>query len=130
MSNPGILREYKSVLDPGAVITGAGAEAVRSGSLGAAAVHWLKTNFLRTELEVGRYLRLPSEEPCECELYLSCSRVVTTLTYVPRLRERDRLELSLVEDARARSWDREVERHRAVARRIEQLLSNPGATTR
>jgi len=129
VSDPEVLRDYRSVLEPGAVIAGAGAEAVRSGALDRTAVHWLKTNFLKTELELGHCLRLPSEGPCECDLYLNCSRFVTTPAYVPRLRERRQLELTLAEDARARSWNREVERHCAVAGRIERLLADLGEAT-
>jgi hypothetical protein len=51
---------------------------------------------------------------------------VTTPAYAPRLRERRRLELSLADDARQRTWPREVERHCAIARRIEQLLLDLG----
>jgi integrase len=126
ISDAEVLRDYRSVLEPGAVIAGAGAEAIRTGALSAGAVDWLRSNFLKTELELGHCLRLPSEGPCECDLYLSCSRFVTTPAYAPRLRERHRLELSLADDARKRAWPREVERHCAIARRIEQLLSNLG----
>ncbi|VDC50062.1 tyrosine-type recombinase/integrase [Brevundimonas mediterranea] len=126
ISDAEVLRDYRSVLEPGAVIAGVGAEAIRAGTLAASAVDWLRTNFLKTELELGHCLRLPSEGPCECDLYLSCSRFVTTPAYVPRLRERHRLELSLADDARERSWPREVERHCAVARRVEQLLTDLG----
>jgi hypothetical protein len=41
-------------------------------------VDWLKSNFLKTELEPGRCLRLPAEGPCECDLYLTCAKFVTT----------------------------------------------------
>ena len=126
ISDVEVLRDYRSVLEPGAVIAGAGAEAIRAGTLPDSAVDWLRSNFLKTELELGHCLRLPSEGPCECDLYLSCSRFVTTSAYVPRLRERHRLELSLADDAKERSWPREVERHCAVARRIEQLLGDLG----
>jgi hypothetical protein len=51
---------------------------------------------------------------------------VTTPAYTPRLRERRRLELSLAEDARQRTWPREAERHCTIALRIEQLLSDLG----
>jgi hypothetical protein len=51
---------------------------------------------------------------------------VTTPAHAPRLRERHRLELSLADDARERTWPREVERHCAIARSIEQLLSDLG----
>ena len=100
--------------------------AIRAGALSAQAVDWLRSNFLKTELELGHCLRLPAEGPCECDLYLSCSRFVTTPAYAPRLRERHRLELSFADDARERTWPREVERHCAIARRIEQLLSDLG----
>lgn len=126
ISDAEVLRDYRSVLEPGATIAGAGAEAIRAGTLSAGAVDWLRSNFLKTELELGHCLRLPSEGPCECDLYLSCSRFVTTPAYAPRLRERHRLELSLADDARKRTWPHEVERHCAIARRIEQLLSDLG----
>jgi hypothetical protein len=126
ISDAEVLRDYRSVLEPGAVIAGAGAAAIRAGVLSAEAVDWLRSNFLKTELELGHCLRLPSEGPCECDLYLSCARFVTTPAYAPRLRERHRLELSLADDARNRAWPREVERHCGIARRIEQLLSDLG----
>ncbi|MBN8903741.1 MAG: tyrosine-type recombinase/integrase [Rhodospirillales bacterium] len=126
ISDAEVLRDYRSVLEPGAMIAGAGAEAIRAGALSDSAIDWLRTNFLKTELELGHCLRLPSEGPCECDLYLSCSRFVTTPTYAPRPRERHRLELSLADDARERSWPREVERHCSVAHRIEQLLTDLG----
>jgi integrase len=104
ISDAEVLRDYRSVLEPGAAIAGAGAKAIRAGALSAGAIDWLRSNFLKTELELGHCLRLPSEGPCECDLYLSCARFVTTPAYGPRLRERHRLELSLADDARNRGW--------------------------
>ena len=126
ISDAEVLRDYRSVLEPGAMIAGAGAEAIRTGGLGAPAIDWLRSNFFKTELELGHCLRLPGEGPCECDLYLSCSRFVTTPAYAPRLRERRALELTLADDARERAWPREVERHGGIARRIEQLLTDLG----
>ena len=126
ISDPEVLRDYKAVLGPGAVIAGQGADAVRTGKLGKGGVDWLRTNFLKTELELGHCLRLPAEGPCECELFLTCSRFVTTPAYAPRLRDRHALELSLAEDADRRGWPREVERHRCTAARIEKLLADLG----
>ncbi|MBC9880376.1 phage integrase family protein [Bradyrhizobium sp. INPA01-394B] len=128
ISDAEVLRDYRSVLEPGAIIAGAGADAIRTGELGGPAIDWLRSNFFKTELELGHCLRLPSEGPCECDLYLNCSRFVTTPAYAPRLRERRALELSLADDARDRAWPREVERHCGIARRIEQLLSDLGET--
>ncbi|RRB80684.1 integrase, partial [Escherichia coli] len=102
ISDPEVLRDYRAVLGPGAVIAGPGAEALRTGRLTAGAVDWLRTNFFKTELELGHCLRLPEEGPCECDLYLTCSRFVTTPAYTPRLRERRAVELRLIEDARER----------------------------
>jgi integrase len=126
ISDPEVLRDYRAVLGPGAVIAGPGAEAVRGGTLGAAAVDWLKTNFLKTELELGHCLRLPAEGPCECDLFFACARFVTTPAYAPRLRERHGLELALAEDARRHGWPHEVERHCGVAKRIACLLADLG----
>ena len=62
ISDPEVLRDYQAVLGPGAVIARPGADAVRGGTLGAGAVDWLKTNFLKTELGLGHCLRLSTEE--------------------------------------------------------------------
>ena len=59
------------------------AEDLRAGSLPEESVEWLKTNFFKTELELGHCLRLPREGPCECDLYLSCAKFVTTREYAP-----------------------------------------------
>ena len=67
-------------------------------------------------------MRLPQEGPCECDLYLTCAKFVTTPAYAPRLRRRRRIEQELVEDAIARGWQREIERHQCTIRRIQQLL--------
>ena len=82
----------------------------------------LQTNFLKTELELGHCLRTPAEGPCECDLVLTCSKVLTTSEYAPRLRARLDREDQLIADAYQRVWQREVERHQATKRRLEQLL--------
>ena len=124
ISDAEVLRDYRSVLGPGETIAGPGAEAIRAGKLSCSAIDWLKSNFIKTELELGHCLRLPSEGPCECDLYLSCTKFVTTKAYADRLRERRKLELALAADARNRTWPREVERHQGIASRIERLLED------
>lgn len=124
ISDQEVLKDYQAVLGPGATIAGPAAEALRSGDLGAEAVDWLKTNYLKTELELGRCLRLPQEGPCECDLYLNCAKFVTTSEYAPRLRHRRKVEMELIADAIAHGWQREVERHQCTVRRIEQLLTD------
>ncbi len=44
----------------------------------------------------------------------------------PRLRERLCLEQQLADDAQARGWEREVDRHQRVVERIRSLLSALG----
>jgi len=52
-----------SVLGAGATIASPSAEVLRSGCLPQSAVNWLKSNFFKTELELGHCLRLPQEGP-------------------------------------------------------------------
>ncbi|MEV6987499.1 tyrosine-type recombinase/integrase [Sphaerisporangium sp. NPDC051017] len=126
ISDPQVLADYQSVLTPGTTIAGPAAEALRGGRLGPEAVDWLTTNFLKTELELGHCLRLPAEGPCECDLYLSCAKFVTTPRYADRLRRRHRMQQTLIDDARTRGWEREVQRHQATAARIQALLTELG----
>ena len=123
ISDPEVRRQYESALANGNRIAGPAAEALLHGKLDDATVHWLQTNFLKTELELGHCLRLPAEGPCECDLVLTCPKFLTTSEYAPRLRARLETEKVLIQDARQRGWEREVERHQATSRRLEQLLS-------
>jgi len=123
ISDQEVLKDYQAVLGPGATVAGPYAETLRAGELSASAVEWLKTNFFKTELELGRCLRLPQEGPCECDLYPGCAKFVTTPEYAPRLRRRRQVELTLIKDAAAQGWIREVERHRCTVQRIDQLLA-------
>ena len=126
ISDREVLRDYQAVLAPGATIAGRGAEAIRDGKLRPTAIDWLKCNFFKTELELGHCLRLPEEGPCECDLYLTCAKFVTTPAYAPRLRVRRQTELTLAADAKMRGWIKEEERHLATIRRIDQLLDDLG----
>ncbi len=123
ISDPTVLADYRAVVTPGAPLAGPLSETIRNGGLNQDALDWLKTNFIKTELELGRCLRLPQEGPCECDLYLTCAKFVTTPDYAPRLRDRQLIEEQLIEDARERGWDREVERHQRVADRVAGLLA-------
>ena len=107
-------------------IAGPLAETLRAGQLNQDALDWIKTNFYKTELELGHCLRLPQEGPCECDLYLTCAKFVTTPQYAPRLRERLSLERQLADDARQRGWDREVDRHERISDRIHGLRTELG----
>jgi hypothetical protein len=91
---------------------------------------WLKTNYFKTELELGHCLRTPAEGPCECDLYLRCPKFFTTSEYTPRLRARLAREQQLIQDAVECGWPCEAERHTAISGRICELLSDLGESTR
>lgn len=128
ISDPVVLADYQAVRQPGAAIAGRLADTLRRGQLDQTALDWLKTNFYKTELELGRCLRLPQEGPCECDIYLTCPKFVTTPQYIPRLQERLETEVQLISDATEPGWAREVERHRCTADRIRSLLADLNAT--
>ena len=71
-------------------------------------------------------LRTPAEGPCECDLVLTCSEFLTTSDYAPRLRDRLEVEQQLIDDATARGWQREIERHQRTADRLTALLQELG----
>src|ERR1700731_2175636 len=102
-----VREDYLRVLGPGAQLAGPLAATLRAGPMPPDSIEWLKANFFRTELELGHCLRLPQEGPCECDLYLTCAKFVTTPDYAPRLRARLCLERQLADDADAGAWDRE-----------------------
>jgi site-specific recombinase XerD len=121
-----VRNDYQAVLGSDANIAGPGAELIRSGNLAPSEIRWIQEHYFQTELELGRCLRLPQEGPCECDLYLTCAKFVTSPEYAPRLRRRRRIEQELVEDATTHGWQREVERHQCTIRRLEQLLTDLG----
>jgi hypothetical protein len=103
ISDPVVLADYKAVLEPGAILAGPQADIIRAGRLDQESLDWLKTNFYKTELELGHCLRLPQEGPCECDIYLTCPKFLTTPKYAPRLRERLCMEQTLAADAETRA---------------------------
>ncbi|WP_433207233.1 tyrosine-type recombinase/integrase [Nocardia sp. CA-107356] len=118
-----VFQDYKDALQPGAQIAGPAAAALRNNKLSQTTIDWLHSNYYKTALELGHCLRLPEEGPCECDLYLTCSKFLTTTEYAPRLKDRHCLEHTLAEDATGRRWPREAERHNAIATRLETLLT-------
>src|SRR3954453_23933689 len=102
LSDASVREDYQKVLGPGALIAGPLAATLRARAMPPDSLAWLKANFFRTELELGHCLRLPEEGPCECDLYLTCAKFVTTPDYAPRLRERRLREIALADDARVR----------------------------
>lgn len=126
ISDPVLKEQYEKVIASGGKVAGPAAETLLTNQLSQDSLDWLKTNFFKTELELGHCLRMPAEGPCECDLYLRCSKFFTTSEYAPRLRERLVREHELAQDAVERGWPREVERHTAISVRICELLADLG----
>ena len=126
VSDPAVLDDYRAILDPQATIAGPSATVVRNRELTDENLERLKDNLFRNQLELGHCLRLPAEGPCECDLFLTGPKSITTPKYAPRLRDRHATELACAERARTRGWARETERHEATARRLCQLLADLG----
>ena len=67
LSDPTVKQQYQDALDrhlgPEVTLAGPAADALREHRLDPDAVHWLQTNFLKTELELGHCLRLPHRRP-------------------------------------------------------------------
>lgn len=128
LSDDTIRSEYERILNDGGRVAGPAAEAILNdaANLAPADIDWLKTNFFKTELELGRCLRLPQEGPCECDFYLRCSKFFTTTEHAPRLRARINVQRKLISDATSRGWQREVERHTATLNQLCKLLDDLG----
>jgi len=128
ISDPVLKEHYEKVIAAGGRVAGPAAETLLTNQLGQDTLDWLKTNFFKTELELGHCLRMPAEGPCECDLYLRCSKFLTTSEYVPRLQDRLVREHELAQDAAERGWRREAGRHTAISGRICELLTELGVS--
>jgi site-specific recombinase XerD len=126
ISDPVLREQYEKVIAAGGRVAGPAAEALLASQLDQGTLDWLKTSYFKTELELGHCLRTPAEGPCECDLYLRCSKFFTTSEYTPRLRARLVREQQLIQDAVERGWPREAERHTAISGRICELLAELG----
>lgn len=120
ISDPTVVKKYERALLDG--VAGPAVELMQSATLPESAVAWLENNYFRTELELGRCIRLPEEGPCECDLFLTCSKFFTTSEYLPRLKARVQAEDALAARAEANGWAREVERHTRTRERLGDLI--------
>lgn len=124
ISDSEVKTDYEKVISGATPIAGPAAAPILNNTLPQSEVDWLASNFLKTELELGGCVRAPAEGPCECDLFLTCTKFFTTKAHAPRLRARWAREQDLIEDAKLRGWPKEVERHLATQRRIDALLKD------
>jgi integrase len=76
ISDPVLKEQYERVIANGGRVAGPAAEALLNNEISQDTVDWLKSNFFKTELELGHCLRLPAEGPCECDLILALLEVL------------------------------------------------------
>jgi len=126
ISDPEVKADYQKVVERGVAIAGPAAERIKSDDLSQRELDWLRSNFYKSEMELGGCTRMPEEGPCECDIFLTCTKFFTTAEHAPRLRRRWHREQQLIDDARTRGWAREVERHTAIQQRVENLLIDLG----
>ena len=87
---------------------------------------------IRRDAGLKRDLQSALEARTTVESKLSAARgELEAVSAALRSAEEERLEVEqqLVQDADERGWTREVERHTAVARRLQGLLTDLGETT-
>lgn len=63
ISDPVLKEQYEKVIAAGGQLGGPAAEAMLANQLDQDTLDWLKTNFFKTELELGHCLRTPAEGP-------------------------------------------------------------------
>jgi integrase len=86
---------------------------------------WRTTATVKTALAGGYCLRAPAQGPCSyaniCE---HCPSFHTTASYLPVLTAQRQDAAALVEDATARGWDAETERHLRLINRLTTLIDD------
>lgn len=76
ISDPVLKEQYEKVIAAGGRIAGPAVEEVLTSRIGEDTLNWLKA-----ELELGHCLWAPAEGACACDLYLRCSKFLTTSEY-------------------------------------------------
>jgi Phage integrase family len=88
-------------------------------------IEWLRSEMLKTRVAHGYCSRHLAAEACPyaniCE---QCDNYTTTTEFVPQLRDQLADESALLEDARARGWDSEANRHARVIASLQRHLDN------
>ncbi|MBT1669640.1 tyrosine-type recombinase/integrase [Curtobacterium flaccumfaciens pv. flaccumfaciens] len=125
LSDKSIREDYEKALKAG-TLAGPAAERILANSLTDAERSLLDREYYRTELGLGRCLKLPQEGPCECELYFNCEKFFTTPSHAGRLRGKYESEIALAQNASKNGWARGAENYRAKASRVLELLGELG----
>lgn len=121
-------KDYQSAIDINTVIAGGEyAEQIKNQHLRQDEIDWIKANFHKTYLMMGHCFHHTHEPMCDfADACYFCPKFVTTKDHLPRLIEKYDLELQLIEDAKERKWNKEIDRHSNVAQRVKQIIRDLG----
>ncbi|WP_062354682.1 tyrosine-type recombinase/integrase [Bacillus kwashiorkori] len=121
--------EYeKSISNNKDIAGGEYADALKKNDLNQEEVDWIKANFHKTYLIMGHCFHHTKEPMCDfADACYFCPKYVTTKEHIPLLQQKYETELQLIDDADQRGWDRETARHKRVAERVKEILSDLGA---
>lgn len=87
-------------------------------------MEWFKYNLHKNALPNSYCLHHPKQGNCpHANICLTCPKFVTTKKYETVLSEQLSMVEKLIEDAKNRGWDREVEHQSNIANRLQELLS-------
>lgn len=119
-----VKRDYQGAINKEMIIAGGEyAEQIKKESLRKDEIDWIKANFHKTYLLMGHCFHHTRETMCDfADACYFCPKFVTTKSHLPQLKEKHAVELKLIEDAKSRSWEKEVERHTNVAQRVKQII--------
>ncbi|KJS86528.1 MAG: hypothetical protein JM58_06760 [Peptococcaceae bacterium BICA1-8] len=87
-------------------------------------MEWFKHNLYKNALPNGYCLHHPKQGGCpHANVCLTCPKFTTSKAFIPVLSQQLEMTEKLVEDAKERGWDREVEHQTNIAARLKEILS-------
>ncbi len=87
-------------------------------------MEWFKHNLYKNALPNGYCLHHPKQGGCpHANACLTCPKFTTSEAFVPVLSQQLEMTEMLIEDARSRGWDREVEHQTNISLRLKEILS-------
>lgn len=87
-------------------------------------MEWFKHNLYKNALPNGYCLHHPKQGGCpHANVCLTCPKFITSSSFAPVLKQQLEMTEKLVEDAKNRGWDRELEHQSNIASRLKEILS-------
>ncbi len=87
-------------------------------------MEWFKHNLYKNALPNGYCLHHPKQGACpHANVCLTCPKFTTSKAFIPVLSQQLEMTKKLVEDAKNRGWDREVEHQTNIVLRLNEILA-------